>query len=178
MWVMLNNAFFSIVSKDCAPDELMVRARRPGDIEKVFPEAKVTEFTASDYHYRAAIKRTRIAYVLTNLVQEIDYSNFKNTVRDKPLHDAYLRVWNAMADLQPQEPYAGRRRQRATLFDDGMGGTYRPGAVIDAADRLYPFETAHLFATGHMPDDADFEPVDPKPTKTKKRKANKNTRGR
>jgi hypothetical protein len=31
-WIMLNNAFFSIVKKDCPVDHLLVRARRPGDI--------------------------------------------------------------------------------------------------------------------------------------------------
>ena len=55
MWVMLNDCFFSIVSKDCARDELMVRARRPGDIEKVFPNAKVTEYTVSDYQDRKSV---------------------------------------------------------------------------------------------------------------------------
>ena len=57
MWVCLKNSFLSIVSKDCRPDELMVRARRPGDIEKVFPDAKVTRNTGSDYLYRAVVPR-------------------------------------------------------------------------------------------------------------------------
>jgi hypothetical protein len=111
MWIMLSNAFFSLVSKDCAPDELMVRARRPGDIEKVFPEfiGKVTEFTASDYHYRAAIKRDRIKAAMCAEITNVAYSNFKDSVRDHALHDAYLRVWQAMAALQPKAPYSGRR---------------------------------------------------------------------
>lgn len=161
MWVMLQDAFFSIVAKDCGPDELMVRARRPGDIEKVFPETegKVKAFTASDYHYRSAIKKDRIKAALCAEVDRIAYSNFKGAVDDRPLHDAYLRVWNAMADLQPQAPYAGRQT-RPALFDDGMGGSYRPGAVIDA-DHLLDFER------GALP-----------PTKPKKRPAKKNARGR
>lgn len=166
MWIMLNDAFFSIVAKDCGPDELMVRARRPGDIEKVFPElaGKVKAFTASDYHYRAAVKRERVALAISKAIFGIDYSNFKNSVQDDGLHNAYHRVWHAMADLQPQPPYSGRRRNLTPVedaylfatghmpsdFDDGMGGSYRPGAVIDV-DR---------------------------PKKAKKRPAKKNTRGR
>jgi hypothetical protein len=46
---MTNNGYLSIVSKDCVPAELLVRARRAGDIEKVFPDAKVTRQTDSDY---------------------------------------------------------------------------------------------------------------------------------
>ena len=32
MWICLNNAFLSVVSKDCRPDELLVRARRKGEL--------------------------------------------------------------------------------------------------------------------------------------------------
>ena len=42
MWIMHSDCFLSIVSKGCGPTELLVRARRNGDIEKVFPSAKVT----------------------------------------------------------------------------------------------------------------------------------------
>ena len=38
MWLMMNDCFLSIVAKDCKEDELLVRARRPGDIERVFGE--------------------------------------------------------------------------------------------------------------------------------------------
>lgn len=124
MWIMLNDAFFSIVNKDCGRDELMVRARRPGDIEKVFeticPGITVTEYTASDYHYRAAIKRTALAEAMVAEIGRITYSNFKDSVEDKPLHDAYLRVWHAMAALQPKRPYSGATWNRGrSLFDFG-----------------------------------------------------------
>lgn len=158
MWIMLNDAFFSIVSKDCAPDELMVRARRPGDIEKVFPEmaGKVKEFTSSDYHYRAAIKCSRVAFVIMERIIRIDYSNFKNTVRDKPLHDAYLRVWNAMADLQPQAPYAGRRQASLMAFDVPDVPGFRGESDFDDEGNI----------------------VTPAPKAAKKKPAKKNTRGR
>lgn len=107
MWLMFNDCFFSIVSKDCARDELMVRARRPGDIEKVFTKAKVTEYTASDYHYRAAIKKDEIKAAMCGEIDRVSYSNFKSSVQDLPLHNAYLKVWSAMADLQPKAPYSG-----------------------------------------------------------------------
>ena len=50
MWLCLNDAFLSIVKKDCPKDSLLVRARRPGDIEKVFgPDVKVKRSTNSEY---------------------------------------------------------------------------------------------------------------------------------
>lgn len=106
MWVMLNDAFFSIVSKDCARDELLVRARRKGDIEKVFPDAKVIRVTHADYLFRAVIRRDAIKDALAGEIGRITYDNFKSSVTDKPLHDAYLRVWSAMADIQIPAPYS------------------------------------------------------------------------
>lgn len=122
MWVMLNDAFFSIVDKDCKRDELMVRARRPGDIEKVFgtlQQLQVTEYTASDYHYRAAVKRDVVGQALIGELARVTYNNFKNSVEDHDLHAAYNKVWHAMAALQPQRPYAGDRRS-LPLLDFGQ----------------------------------------------------------
>jgi hypothetical protein len=117
---MLNDAFLSIVAKDCARDELMVRARRPGDIEKIFPGTVVTEYTASDYHYRAAVKKDAIKAAMCGEIDRIGYANFKSSTEDRPLHDAYMRVWHAMAALQPKEPYSGRRMvSNASFFDFG-----------------------------------------------------------
>lgn len=125
MWLMFNDCFFSIVSKDCGRDELLVRARRKGDIEKVFPTAPVTRTPRSDYLYRAAVRKSEIITALGNEVGRITYDNFKDSIgdADKDLHDAYLRVWIALADLQPPDtgllglfrdhkPAARKRRRR------------------------------------------------------------------
>lgn len=107
MWIMLYDCFFSIVSKDCGPDELMVRTRRPGDIEKVFKGYTATEYTQSDYHYRCAIPKSVVKEAIMTEIEDIDYSNFKNQVKDHELHNAYLSVWTTMARLQPLPPYHG-----------------------------------------------------------------------
>ena len=107
MWLCLNDLFLSFVSKDCAEDELMVRARRPGDIEKLFPDAKVTRYTKSDYLFRAPVKKDAVKAALVAEVDRIVYSNFKASVRDNDLHNAYNRVWSVMAELQPTKPYSG-----------------------------------------------------------------------
>lgn len=117
MWLMLNDAFLSFVSKDCKPDELLVRARRPGDIEKIFDKAKVTEYDKSDYQFRAVVKRTAVEEALVGEVKRVVYNNFKNSVRDNDLHHAYHDVWTTMAKLQPKAPYSGLRGDdRSSLF--------------------------------------------------------------
>src|ERR1700733_13206530 len=93
MWIMMNDSYLSIVSKDCGPAELLVRARRAGDIEKVFPDAKVTRNTNSDYLYRAVLPRDVVKPALAAMIDHIDYPNFKDSVEDRSLHAAYVGVW-------------------------------------------------------------------------------------
>jgi hypothetical protein len=107
MWLMLNDAFLSIVKKDCPDDSLLVRARRPGDIEKVFGRrTKVIRATDADYLYRAMVSRADVDLAILREIRRIDYSNFKSSVMDKDLHDAYLKVWTAMAVTQNPQPYS------------------------------------------------------------------------
>ena len=101
MWVFLNDAFLSIVSKDCKRHELLVRARRKGDIEKIFPGAKVVRSLKTDYLYRAVVKRSAISSALAGEINRITYGNFKDSVEDDRLHEVYARVWATMAGLQP-----------------------------------------------------------------------------
>jgi hypothetical protein len=101
---MTKNSYLSIVSKGCGPAELRVRARRAGDIERVFPYAKVTRHTNSDYLYRAVLPRDAVKEALAAMVDQIDYPNFKDSVEDRSLHAAYVSVWCAMAGLQHPPP--------------------------------------------------------------------------
>lgn len=118
MWIMLNDAFFSIVEKDCPADHLLVRARRPGDIQKVFGRTvEVKRETETDYLFRAVIPFTEIGRVMIHELRRIDYPNFKDSVSDSALHDAYLRVWTAMASLQNPPPYSGKNRFLQSLVD-------------------------------------------------------------
>ena len=137
MWICLNDAFLSIVKKDCARDELLVRARRPGDIEKVFPEAKgrVVTNTRSDYAYRAVIKAHVVKTALDGEVNRINYSNFKDSVSkdDEALHDAYMAVWMAMSKLQPTAPYSGFLRGSPEIGDSVTGAGIPKGAKFAKA---------------------------------------------
>ena len=114
MWLCLNNAFLSIVKKDCPPGSLLVRARRPGDIERVFgTKVEVTRSTDSDYLLRSIVPIEEVELALQRAVKQIDYGNFKDSVADHALHLAYMKVWTAMSELQHPRPYStaftGRR---------------------------------------------------------------------
>lgn len=100
MWIALNDAFLSVVDKAKDKSFLVVRARKQGDIEAVFPDAKVQVGGGTDYKYRAEIPRVTVAQAMMSRVMGINYSNFKSSVKDRVRHDAYMKVWSAMMDLQ------------------------------------------------------------------------------
>lgn len=140
MWVCLNDAFLSIVDEKAKTakysakpvkrkatdrDVLVVRARRKGDIERVFSQhmkiadkaLEVTESAVTDYRYRARIPRSVVKEVMVAEVHRVTYGNFKDSVREDDLHSAYSSVWGVMYRLQ--EPPA-RRTYGPGLFD-GVG---------------------------------------------------------
>jgi hypothetical protein len=102
MWIFLNDAFLSVVADKADPrgDRLLVRARRAGDIERVFPMAEVFRVAGSDYAHRAWVPRGQVAEALAARVEAIDYPNFKNTIEDTGYHAAAMQVWGAMHRFQ------------------------------------------------------------------------------
>ena len=102
MWVIMNKAYFSIVENKNNQDELLVRARVAGDIERIFPDAEVLKNTGADYLYRASVPKTVVSNTLKNEIENIDYGNFKNSVpwEDELRHDVYFNVWSELSKLQ------------------------------------------------------------------------------
>lgn len=100
MWIFLPESFISVVQKPDDTDTLTVRARIKGDIESVFPQAKVEANKGSDYKYRARVPRAAVAQALHDQVMNLDWSNFKGAVKAKKRHDAYMNVWSAMYAVQ------------------------------------------------------------------------------
>ena len=100
MWICTNKSFLSVVADRDNVANLLVRARMNGHIENVFPDANVFTMEAADYKYRALICRGEVQRAITNQLSKIDYDNFKNSVGDRQLHDAYLKIWRVMYELQ------------------------------------------------------------------------------
>ena len=102
MWIFFNNAFLSIVDKDGDGTTLLVRARKEGDIERIFPEAVVNVTPHNDYRFRARIDREEVAQAVAASVRNITFPNFKGSVKDRKRHDAYMGVWEVMHQYQNQ----------------------------------------------------------------------------
>ena len=113
MWIFTKIGFLSIVQKQGSSDpnaELCVRSRFQEDIESFIAEVKeVTgedvgtylEDSGSDYAFRAFIPRPLVTAVISNLVETLDASNFKDSIHGDPIRDdAYYQCWDALYDAQ------------------------------------------------------------------------------
>jgi hypothetical protein len=105
MWIFLNDAFLSVVADKHDPHgpRLLVRARREGDIERVFADAQVATTVDADYRFRAWLPRAQVAAVLQQQVEALAYPNFKSSIRDHAYHDAAMGAWSVMHRYQSEQ---------------------------------------------------------------------------
>jgi len=118
LWIFTTRGFFSIVEHKKDPNRVVIRARIRKDIDNIkmlFEElglrvSDVVENVSFDYRYRVFASRPDWASVITQLITDMGYTNFKNAVheadspkvRDKR-HEAYLNIWAIMHELQFRE---------------------------------------------------------------------------
>ncbi len=108
MWLMTTVGFFSVVRKE-NDDDLTVRARVQEDLEdlgrRYLPTLGPIEAGGgSDYPYRARVSATAFAAAVANLVEDIDYPNFKDAVASRQGLErarAYGEVWSVLRGLTP-----------------------------------------------------------------------------
>ena len=122
MWVMLNDAWFSIVADRDDPEYLLVRSRQSGAIKRVFGIEEDVD-TLADYHFRCFIARDHVAGVMAREVQRVTYPNFKNSVKDPELKKAYNSVWTIGYKMQWDAHDKGvqRRVLQPTIHSDDDG---------------------------------------------------------
>jgi hypothetical protein len=119
VWVFTQNGFYSVVAYDPARDHggptrgedlVLVRARVGDDLEALrrwFPDLEIREHRRADYRFRTVLGRADWKRILEAEVDSLDYTNFKNRVahnQGHKRHEAYMRVWDAMRQLQPSGP--------------------------------------------------------------------------
>lgn len=93
MWVCLNDGFISVVKDKLNFNELVVRARRKEILERLFPNREITELWNADYMYRTYCSKDEMTKIMAETIDNIEYSNFKDSVKDKELKDLYGKFW-------------------------------------------------------------------------------------
>ena len=104
MWIFSTDGFFSAVQHNEQPNVLLIRSRCRTDLEnllaKIGGTAEIVELENADYRFRVFVDREDWQRYVSEAAASIDYPNFKNTIQDDDRHDAYMRVWAAMYQLQ------------------------------------------------------------------------------
>jgi hypothetical protein len=119
VWVFSKTGFVSIVKHKYVPGSLMIRARVKEDLEQFVAlldevsgsKHAIKETPDGDYAFRTTATKKAVAEVLSRQVNELDYTNFKNSVHGDPDRDsAYMSVWSAMYGLQVAKLGEGGQR--------------------------------------------------------------------
>jgi 8-oxo-dGTP pyrophosphatase MutT (NUDIX family) len=149
MWLMTPLGFFSIV---CKPDDeeqgtLTVRSRVKSDLDALrknfLPSlGAIAEGAGTDYRYRAKARRDDIGKALAQMVQQLDYENFKNEVahrQGKYRASVYGKVWNVLYDLQEASTNVSALAYGGVVVDtDGRVLLRRPKGDFDGYVWTFP----------------------------------------
>jgi len=110
MWLLTPIGFFSIVQKasDIATNTLTIRSRVRSDLEALrelyLPGlGDISENSVTDYRFRATAPRAEVAAAMAELVNALEYSNFKNQVakvQGGERAHLYHEVWDTLYKLQ------------------------------------------------------------------------------
>ncbi len=77
-------------------NHLLIRARRKEHLESFAAGAgvEVKEDSDADYRYRVSILKSEFIAVMSEKMESIEYTNFKDSVSDDELHRLYMGVWH------------------------------------------------------------------------------------
>ncbi len=109
VWLVTTIGFFSVVRKEGDTD-LTVRTRVREDLEMHgkahLPSlGPITAGEGTDYPYRARVAPQALGEALGRMVEDIDYSNFKNAIAEREGYErahVYAAVWRVLLGLAPK----------------------------------------------------------------------------
>lgn len=105
MWVFTETGFVSAVCHYNQDGVVVVRSRDRQSLEDLAATADVPieNSPANDYPYRVWISKQQFREWLSDSVEKMAYTNFKNRVHDtrgEEFHDALSSVWSVMHDVE------------------------------------------------------------------------------
>ena len=112
MWIFCKHGFFSAVKDRDHAGNLLIRARFPGDLERLIDsyfdadmalslKKQIRETPTADYAYRISLSQHEFSDIVACIAEEIDYDNFKASVHGERIRDgAYFECWFALREAQ------------------------------------------------------------------------------
>jgi hypothetical protein len=104
MWIASKYGFISIVAHRDNAELYIIRAREKSDLSSLFDANLIQETPEADYAYRVFIPRDQAIAVMIELMNGVDYPNFKSSIGQNPEQKhkmpAYHEVWDIMRQFQ------------------------------------------------------------------------------
>jgi hypothetical protein len=109
MWLVTRFGFFSVVQKE-GDTHLTIRSRVRADLEELHSRYllemnEIQENVGTDYQYRVRVTHADFAEAMRQIVGDINYSNFKNTVAAEggvERAHIYGQVWGDILKLRDE----------------------------------------------------------------------------
>ena len=101
MWLFTTYGFLSVVQHNAMPNHFQIKARVPNPLQELLPNHEIEIIDWADYRYRISIEKSEALPVLLKLMEEIEYTSFKNSCsKDGIYHTVLARIWNIMYTYQ------------------------------------------------------------------------------
>lgn len=108
MWLFTKDGFYSAVQDSyCSEDEVMIRGRNRGDIERLLAkagdaESEIIVLPEADYRYRTKLPTEKWVWYVSHEAASIDYATVKDTLigSDDDRSEAYFTCWMALHRFQ------------------------------------------------------------------------------
>lgn len=105
MWIFTSAGFVSAVSDG---SNLVVRSRDRQSLEPIssFAKSQIKKSPKGDYPYRLFVSKEDFSHWLTEMVNDIEYRNFKSevsTMRGDHFAHSLMKVWSAMHEVEDAE---------------------------------------------------------------------------
>lgn len=104
MWICMNDGFVSAVEDRYDNTKLWVRARNKDHLRTLFPNKTISTSNETDYRHRVQCTKDELADIISNRIKNIDYGNFKDSVKDKKLKTLFGRFWGLHWEYQESNP--------------------------------------------------------------------------
>lgn len=101
MWIFSTKGFLSIVQHNALPDHFQVKSRTAVPLKHFWPDYEIEAIDWADYRYRITIPKEEVTTVITEELESVDYTSFKNQCSEDPYYYETLgRIWLEMYRYQ------------------------------------------------------------------------------
>ena len=101
MWIFTTKGFISKAPHKNLPEPCQVKASVAPPLEELWPDHEIEVIDWADYRFRITIGKEVVFPVMMQLLESIDYSNFKHECHEmKEYQSAVMGVWTEMHAYQ------------------------------------------------------------------------------